>query len=74
MIQLNPPIPLETPMGRGAAHMAIDYGPEYSLVFVTFINETGECWCFRNSEVRLCANLTFGREKTTEIRPLAASV
>jgi len=67
IIQLDPPIPLETPKGRSMAHMAIDYGTEYSLMFVTFINETGECWIFRNSEVRLCTNITFGREKTSEI-------
>lgn len=67
MIQLNPPIPLETPKGKGMAHLVIDYGTEYSLLFVVFIDETGECWCFRNSEVRLQRNLTFGRDKTSEI-------
>ena len=48
--------------------MAIDYGTEYSLIFVVFIDETGECWCFRNSEVRLQKNLTFGRDSITDIK------
>lgn len=74
MLQLNPPIPLETPKGKATAHMVIDYGPEYSLIFVTFINETGECWMFRQPEVRLAANLTFGREKTSEIFKQPAGV
>jgi hypothetical protein len=61
--QLNPPIPLETPKGRGFAHLLIDYGIEYDLIWVTFIDETGECWCFRNPEIRIQHNLTFGRKK-----------
>ncbi len=59
--QLQTPIPLETPKGRGMAHLVIDYGMEHSLIWVTFIDETGECWSFRNEEVRLQKNITFGR-------------
>ena len=73
ILQLNPPIPLETPKGRATAHMVIDYGTEYSLIFVTFLNETGECWLFRNSEIRLCPNLTFGRETVSNITRPAPS-
>jgi hypothetical protein len=65
--RINPPLPLETPKGRGTAHFVIDYSTEHSLMFVTFIDETGECWCFRNNEVRLQKNLSFGRESTSEI-------
>ena len=73
ILQLDPPIPLETKKGRGMAHLVIDYGTEYSLLFVTFINETGECWILRNTEIRLCNNLTFGRDKTSEINNLPAT-
>lgn len=59
--RLDPPIPLKTPKGNGNAHLVIDYGTEFSLIWVTFIDETGECWSFRNEEVRLQKNLTFGR-------------
>ena len=32
MLQLNPPIELDTePRGRGWAHFVIDYGPEHDL-------------------------------------------
>lgn len=61
--QLLVPIPLETPRGRSMAHMVIDYGIEYDLIFVTFNDETGECWLYRNQEIRLQKNLTFGRLK-----------
>ena len=63
ILQLNPPIPLETPRGKGFAHGLIDYGIEYDLIWITFMDETGECWCFRNPEVRIQKNLTFGRDK-----------
>jgi hypothetical protein len=31
LVQLNPPLPLETPKGAGWAHFVIDYGPESAL-------------------------------------------
>lgn len=65
MLQLNPPIPLETPKGRGYAHFVIDYSQEHNLIWVVFIDETGECWNFENKEIRLQANFTFGRNSTT---------
>ena len=36
MMQLNPPLPVTTPKGRGLAHMVIDYGPEADIVWVVF--------------------------------------
>ena len=60
MIQLNPTVPLETPKGKGFAHFLIDYGQEHDLIWVVFINETGECWSFKNQEVRLQKNITMG--------------
>lgn len=60
MIQLNPPIPVDTPKGKGFAHMAIDYSQEHDLIWVVFIDETGECWSYRNQEVRLRKNITLG--------------
>jgi len=61
IIQLNPPIPLETPKGKGYAHLVIDYSQEHNLVWVVFIDNTGECWSFENKEVRLQINITLGR-------------
>ncbi len=64
MLQLNPPLPLTTPKGKGWAHLVIDYGPEADLIWVVFIDESGECWSFRNNEVRIQANATLGRKPT----------
>lgn len=65
IIQLDPPIPLETPRGKGYAHLLIDYSQEHNLIWVVFIDETGECWNFENKEIRLQPNLTFRRNSTT---------
>jgi hypothetical protein len=60
MLQLNPPLPVVTPKGLGIAHVLIDYGPEHDLIWVVF-QENGECWSWRNQEVRADENITFGR-------------
>ncbi len=52
MLQLNPPLPLNTPKGEGFAHFLIDYGPESDLYWTVFITATGEIWTFSNREVR----------------------
>lgn len=61
MLQLNPPVPLETPRGKALAHFLIDYGPEHHLLWVCFQDETGECWTWPNPEVRAQANPSMGR-------------
>jgi hypothetical protein len=61
--QLNPTIPVETPKGSGMAHFLIDYGQEQDLQWVTFIDETGECWVFNNPDIRIQHNITMGRPK-----------
>lgn len=65
--QLNPPLPLETPKGKGEAHFLIDYSIEHDLVWVVFMDETGECWSFRNPEIRMQKNITLGRTNVTNI-------
>lgn len=61
IIQLNPPIFLETPKGQGLAHFLIDYSIEDNIYWVVFITETGECWTFGNPEIRACKNISIGR-------------
>lgn len=61
LTQLNPPIPLDTPKGKGLAHFIIDYGPEHDLMWVTFIDATGECWTWPNPQIRAQQNITMGR-------------
>ena len=61
MLQLNPPIPLDTPKGPALAHLVIDYGPEHNLLWVCFDDANGECWTWDNSKVRAQKNITMGR-------------
>lgn len=61
IVQLNPTIPLITPKGKGFAYLVIDYSQDHDLMWVVFINESGECWTFKNSEVRIVDNLSLGR-------------
>lgn len=61
ILQLNPPIPLITPKGSGLAHLVIDHGPEYNLLWVVFLDDSCECWTFDNTKVRAEKNITMGR-------------
>jgi hypothetical protein len=60
LTQLQTPIPLATPKGKAWAVAIIDYGPQWDLQWVTFVHATGECWTFRNSQIRQEQNFTFG--------------
>lgn len=61
MLQLNPPIPMNTPKGEGFAHILLDYGPESDLYWTVLITETGEIWTYANKYVRASKNITLGR-------------
>lgn len=61
ILQLNPYIPLTTPKGNGLAWFMIDYGPEFNLMWVVVIDDTGEIWTFDNKDVRAQKNITLGR-------------
>lgn len=61
MLQLNPPLPLDTPKGPALAHVLIDYGPEHHLLWVCFNDADGECWTWPNSQVRAQKNVSLGR-------------
>lgn len=67
--QLNPTIPLHV-LGRGEGYAlaVIDYGQEHNLIWVTVINATGEIWCAPNPEVRLLANWTMARPRSSAVR------
>lgn len=64
ILQLNPPLPLDTPRGKGLAHLVIDYGVEADLIWVVFLDGTGECWSYRNQDVKIQKNITIGRTLT----------
>lgn len=58
--QLNPPIPVRTPFGKGMAQMVIDYGIEHDLLWVVF-QSNGECWSWQNRDIRAQPNVTISR-------------
>lgn len=60
MMQLNPPLPVDTPRGPAYAHLVIDYSQEHYVLYVCFLQETGECWVLPNRDVKLQQNLTMG--------------
>lgn len=60
ILQLNPPLPLHTLKGDAVAHFLIDYGLEHDLMWVCFMDESGECWTFNNREVQAMMNITYG--------------
>lgn len=59
--QLNPPIPMNCPKGKGLAHFVIDYGLENNLYWVIFIDDTGEIWTYPDPEVKARNNISYGR-------------
>ncbi len=61
ILQLKPPIPINTPRGPGLAHFINDESIESDIIWTVFIDETGECWSYRNREVRAQKNITAGR-------------
>jgi hypothetical protein len=61
ILQLDPPIPLNTPKGPGLAWLVIDYGPEHNILWTVAIDKTGEIWTFSNPEVRAQQNVSIGR-------------
>jgi hypothetical protein len=68
MLQLNPPIPMTTPLGKGMAHLVIDMGLEHDLLWVVFQDDGGECWSWSNRDIRAQSNITIGRH-TSEAPP-----
>lgn len=63
ILQLNPQIPLQTPKGGSQAIAVIDYSEEHDLKWVCILDDNGEIWTFKNSEVRGFPNSTMGRKK-----------
>ena len=72
ILQLDPAIPVVTPMGDGLAHIIIDYSIEHSIHWVVFLEETGQCWTFPNEQIRAQRNITLGR--TSPERPKSMSL
>ncbi len=67
ILQLDPPIPLTTPRGKALSHFVIDYGMESHLYWVCFIDDSGECWVYANTEIRALKNITIGRNNPISV-------
>ena len=67
IVQLNPPLPLNTPRGSALAHFIIDYGPEHDLMWTVFLDDSGECWTFTNQKIRATRNETMGRNSISPL-------
>lgn len=52
ILPLNPPIPVETPLGKGQALYLIEYGPDIDLYWVTVLDENRECFTYNNRDIR----------------------
>ena len=67
ILQLASPIPMvvknpaDEKWYEGIAHFVIDYGMEFNLLWVVFLDDTGECWTVANPRVRIKNNLTMER-------------
>ena len=59
---------LDTPKGLALAKFMIIEGIDSDILWVTAIQETGECWTFSNEDIRFCKNVTIGRRCTWETK------
>lgn len=67
MLQLSPPLWLETPKGIGLAHLVTWDSMEHSLMWTVFITDgeaAGQIWTFENEYCRAPKNITIGRTNT----------
>jgi hypothetical protein len=65
LLQLDPALPVlikqKEAWVKGMAHVLIDYGMEYDILWVVFADESRECWTVANKNVRAQENITAGR-------------
>jgi hypothetical protein len=60
MLQLNPPVWVQTPLGEGHAILVIDYGPSINSIWAVHIFESGELVHIDSSELRVMGNEMWG--------------
>jgi hypothetical protein len=60
MLQLDPPILVETPLGRGEAIFIIDYGIHQNTCWIVAMNKNGVIKHFDSNDVVLATNYTYG--------------
>ena len=60
ILQLNPPIWVQTPLGEGHALLVIDYGPSVNTVWAVHLFDTGRLVHVDSSELRVMGNEMYG--------------
>lgn len=61
LMQLDPTIPVRTPMGAGIAHFLADISEEYSTMWGVFDTATGQFWWWPTERIRAQRNISLGR-------------
>lgn len=59
ILQLNPTILVETPLGRGHALFLIDYGMHQNTCWVVTLEENGIVKHFDSNDIILASNYTY---------------
>ncbi len=59
ILQLNPEIWVETPLGDGLAVMVIDYGLNHNTCWVVALESDGQIKHFDSNDIRVCYNHTY---------------
>ena len=60
LLQLNPPLWVNTPLGEGHALVLIDYGPSINTVWLVHLFDSGKVTHVDSSEVRVMGNAMWG--------------
>jgi hypothetical protein len=59
ILQLNPPLPVETPHGEGMAIVLIDYGLNWNTCFLVCLKRNRELKHYNSGQLKLAKNYTF---------------
>jgi hypothetical protein len=70
IIQLNPVIPLVTPLGNGMAIMVMKLSPDHHLTWIVIDDKTGAIFEWENPYVSGDKNITWGRTNPWRPSPI----
>jgi len=72
ILQLNPSIAVDTPLGRGQAILIIDYGIHQNTCWVVALEKNGVIKHFDCNDVILHTNYTYGMNLEKNTHPVRA--
>ena len=59
ILQLNPEIWVNTPIGKGLAIMVIDYGLNHNTCWIVSLEKDGQVKHFDSNDIKLIKNYTY---------------